>query len=96
MFKIKHIIFGITFLQIIPIFSEQRDKWIVVTTIQYPTAPLKKFASLKDWQLVVVGDKKTPHDWHLDNCIYLSAQIKKGFRIILLNFCLGIITAEKI
>lgn len=50
------------------------DKWIVVTTIHYPSIALKKFASLKDWHLVVVGDKKTPKDWHLDNCVYLDIE----------------------
>jgi hypothetical protein len=50
------------------------DKWIVVTTIQYPTEELKKLAALPDWHLVVVADKKTPADWHLDNCEFLSVE----------------------
>jgi STELLO glycosyltransferases len=50
------------------------DKWIVVTTINYPTEALKKLASLQDWHLVVVADKKTPVDWHLDNCEFLSIE----------------------
>ncbi len=53
----------------------QHDKWIVVTTIQHPTPALKKLAQLQNWQLLVIGDKKTPSDWYLDeNCIYLSPQ----------------------
>lgn len=60
-----------------PFFSYCYDKWIVVTTIQYPTPALKKLASLPDWQLIVVGDKKTPQDWHLDNCIYLDVEKQK-------------------
>lgn len=50
------------------------DKWIVVTTINYPSAPLKKLAALKDWHLVVVGDRKTPQDWQLENCEFLSIE----------------------
>lgn len=50
------------------------DKWIVVTTINYPSAALKKLAALKDWHLVVVGDKKTPKDWYLENCEFLSIE----------------------
>lgn len=51
------------------------DKWIVVTTIQSPTEALKRLAQLDDWQLLVVGDKKTPTDWYLDEkTIYLSAE----------------------
>lgn len=50
------------------------EKYIVVTTIQYPTPALKKLAQLPDWRLVVVADKKTPKDWHLDNCDFLSVE----------------------
>lgn len=50
------------------------DKWIVVTTIQYPTHQLKKLASLQGWRLVVVGDRKTPKDWYLDGCDFLSIE----------------------
>jgi hypothetical protein len=54
--------------------TEDFDKWIVVTTIQYPTPAVEKLAKLPGWKMVVVGDKKTPSDWHLDGCDYLSPQ----------------------
>lgn len=59
------------------------DKWIVVTTINYPTKALKQLANLEGWHLVVVADKKTPLDWHLDNCTFLSVQKQEslGFEI---------------
>ncbi len=48
-------------------------KIIVTTTINPPTVALKKFIKLKDWDVVVVGDKKTPHEKYKKlNCIYLS------------------------
>ena len=50
------------------------EKWIVVTTIQYPTEQLRKLTQIPGWRLVVVGDRKTPADWQLDNCDYLSPQ----------------------
>ena len=58
------------------VFGQQKEdsKWIVVTTIQYPTEQLKKMSSIPGWRLVVVGDKKTPKDWHLENCEYLSPE----------------------
>jgi len=64
--------------------NAHQDKWIVITTIQYPTEAVKKLAQLKDWHLVVVGDKKTPADWHLENCEYLSPQDqeKLNYKII--------------
>jgi hypothetical protein len=66
------------------IFAEkQYEKWIVVTTIQYPTEQLKQLAQIPDWHLVVVGDKKTPKDWHLENCDYLSPerQLELGYEL---------------
>lgn len=61
--------------------NDKSEQWIVVTTIQYPTDAVKKLSNLKDWKLVVVGDKKTPKDWELPNCIYLSPekQLELGY-----------------
>lgn len=41
------------------------NKYIVTTTINYPTVATKKFCKIadeKDWKFIVVGDTKTPHD----------------------------------
>jgi hypothetical protein len=47
-------------------------KIIVTTTINKPSEATIKFSQKKDWQLIVVGDKKTPHDLYKDiNCIYI-------------------------
>jgi glycosyltransferase involved in cell wall biosynthesis len=53
---------------------EQRPlkKFIVITSIFRPTEAVKAFAAMKDYHLVVVGDKKTPADWHHENCTFLS------------------------
>lgn len=48
-------------------------KFVVITTIYSPTEAVKKFARMKDWQLIVVGDRKTPKDWKLNNAVYLSS-----------------------
>ena len=47
-------------------------KFIVCTSINKPTLAVKKFDAMKDWQLVIVGDKKTPKNYKLKNGIYLS------------------------
>ena len=39
------------------------SKWIVVTTINHPTKSLIALSQLKDWKMVVVGDRTTPRDW---------------------------------
>lgn len=51
-------------------------KYLVITTINPASvgsiAKLRDF--LVDWQIVVVGDKKTPLDWRIKNVIYLSIE----------------------
>jgi len=66
----------------LPLIAFCCDKWIVVTSIQYPTQQLEELAKIPGWHLLVVGDKKTPKDWHLDNCEYLSPddQLKLGYK----------------
>ncbi|CAF1198790.1 unnamed protein product [Adineta steineri] len=57
------------------------DRWIVVTSILYPTVAIHKFLNLTTkWNLIVIGDRKTPHDWfsHLQSdrsrVIFLSIE----------------------
>jgi len=45
---------------------------IISTSINPPTEAIKKYDNLKNWTLVVVGDKKTPKNFKLKNGIYLS------------------------
>ena len=47
----------------VPPANEMHEKWIVVTTINSPTADVKKLAGIEGWKVVVVGDTKTPEDW---------------------------------
>ena len=57
------------------------SKFIVITTINKITEAVKKYDSNKEWNLIVVGDKKTPKI-NLKNGIYLSLkdQNKLGFK----------------
>ena len=52
-------------------------KVIVLTTIQAPTESVKKFAKLKDFEMIVAGDNKTPKDWVLENVKYISISQQK-------------------
>ncbi len=45
---------------------------IVTTTINAPTEAIRRFDSMKDWHLIVVGDLKTPADYHLERGTYFS------------------------
>ncbi len=50
-------------------------KYIVTTTIQSPTKATIKYSEMSDWQLVVVGDKKTPENEYRDiDCIFLTPE----------------------
>jgi hypothetical protein len=53
-------------------------KVIVTTTINSPTLATKKFANKEGWELVVVGDTKTPHEEYKNiNCTYLSPSVQE-------------------
>ena len=47
-------------------------KVIVTTTINPPTEALRKFGAMPDWELVVIGDKKTPSDFHIEGATYVT------------------------
>jgi hypothetical protein len=59
-------------------------KFIIITSIFRPTEAVKKFSKFPEWHLVVVGDKKTPKDWHYKNATYLSPEQQQnlGFEIV--------------
>lgn len=60
-------------------------KFIVTTSIYKPSEATIKFSKMKGWTLVVVGDKKTPHDLYKSlNCVYLSPDDQEN-----LNKCLS-------
>ena len=54
--------------------AEHGSKWIVVTSINQPTQAIRALAKLDDWKVVVVGDTKSPKDWSLENCVFLSIE----------------------
>lgn len=51
------------------------NKYIVITTINGPTEAIIKFSKKREWNLIIVGDLKTPHAKYKNiNCIYLSPE----------------------
>lgn len=54
-------------------------KVIVTTTINHPTEAIEKFDSLKDWTLIVIGDKKTPRGYTLKNGVYVSPKQQEKY-----------------
>lgn len=47
-------------------------KIVITTTINKPTAAIRKYDALKDWGLIVVGDRKSPARYGLKNGMYIS------------------------
>jgi hypothetical protein len=69
------------------------QQWIIVTTIFYPTSAIYKFLNLSTpWNLVVVADKKTPHDWlqHLtvntSNIVFVGIEEQSTLNYHILDF----------
>nr|GEW04855.1 probable glycosyltransferase STELLO1 [Tanacetum cinerariifolium] len=60
------------------------DQWIVVSVSTYPSNSLKRVVKIKGWQVVAIGNSKTPSDWSLKGTIFLSLeeQAKLGFRVV--------------
>jgi hypothetical protein len=49
-------------------------KYIVITSINEPTEAIKKFSKFVDYELIVVGDQKSPKIYEQDNCKFMSIQ----------------------
>lgn len=45
---------------------------IVITSIYPPTEAVEKFSAMSDYDLVVVGDEKTPANWHCKNTRFIA------------------------
>jgi hypothetical protein len=60
------------------------SKFIVVTSIFEPTEAIKNLSQKEGYQLIVVGDEKTPANWQCDSAIYLSIERQEtlDFRLI--------------
>lgn len=52
---------------------------IVTTTINPPTKAVRLFDALPDWDLVVIGDLKTPKDYHLERGVYMSPEQQEKY-----------------
>ncbi len=50
------------------------SKYIIITSIFEPTEAVVKFAAKKEYKLIVVGDKKTPKEWHSPNVEFISIE----------------------
>lgn len=52
-------------------------KIIVTTTINAPTKAIRKFEAMEDWELVVIGDLKTPENYDLKRGTYVTPKMQE-------------------
>lgn len=57
--------------------AEEPKRFIIITTIQHATPAVRDFAEIPGWQVVVVGDRKTPADWDLPGAVYLGPEAQR-------------------
>ncbi|KAK6119257.1 hypothetical protein DH2020_047003 [Rehmannia glutinosa] len=67
-----------------PYASFQSEQWIIVSVSDYPSISLQSLVRIKGWQVLAIGNSKTPKDWSLKGAIYLSLehQANLGFRVV--------------
>ncbi|KAA8518170.1 hypothetical protein F0562_015644 [Nyssa sinensis] len=67
-----------------PYANFRSERWIVVSVSNYPTDSLRNLAKIKGWQVLAIGNSKTPRDWSLKGTIFLSLeqQAQLGFRVV--------------
>ena len=49
-------------------------KAIVITSVFGPTEAVTEFSIKPEYHLIVVGDKKTPANWHCENADFISVE----------------------
>ncbi|KAJ1408974.1 STELLO-like [Sesbania bispinosa] len=64
--------------------SFRSERWIVVSVSGYPSDSLRNLVKIKGWQVLAIGDSRTPSDWALKGAIFLSLeeQANLGFRVV--------------
>jgi hypothetical protein len=54
-----------------------KDKCVIITTINKPTEAILKHITNEEYDVIIVGDNKTPDDYKNLNCIYLDIPSQK-------------------
>lgn len=62
------------------------EKWIVVSVDRYPTDSLKKLVKIKGWQVLAIGNSRTPKNWNLKGAIFLSLDMQANLGFHVLDF----------
>ncbi len=63
------------------------NKAIVITTINRKTECIRKYHSMKDWNLIIVGDRKSKHIRSAGNLVFLSVEDQKKLGYKTVKYC---------
>ena len=63
------------------------NKFIVITTINAKSEGIARFAAHEDWNIIIVGDRKSQHIDSSDNIIFLSIEDQKKLGYQFLELC---------
>jgi hypothetical protein len=58
-------------------FEDVKKMCVVITTINTPTESILKHINNPDYDVIIVGDNKTPNDYFVLNCIFLDIHLQK-------------------
>ncbi|XP_039010848.1 probable glycosyltransferase STELLO2 isoform X2 [Hibiscus syriacus] len=67
-----------------PYANFRSEQWVVVSVSSYPSDALQKMVKIKGWQVLAIGNSRTPRNWSLKGAIFLSLdmQASLGFRVV--------------
>jgi len=67
-----------------PYANFRTERWIVVSVSDYPSDSLRNLVKIRGWQVLAIGNSRTPSDWSLKGAIFLSLeqQASLGFRVV--------------
>ncbi|MBU4445918.1 hypothetical protein KJ656_12710 [bacterium] len=56
-----------------------QTKFIIITTINKPTDAICRYSQWKNWNVVVVGDRKSPVDWQCEGVTYFNIEAQYSY-----------------
>lgn len=70
--------------KITPFASFKSEKWIIVSVSDNATDSIRRLKRIKGWQVLAVGNSRTPNDWYVKGVIFLSLEVqaKLGYRVV--------------
>lgn len=57
------------------------SKYVVITSINEPTHAVRAYAKWRGWEVVVVGDRKTPREWRCPGITFLDIEAQYSDRL---------------